>query len=425
MHQAGAQIIIGQYNEARLIYSNQQYQSEGNQGVESRTIHLGIDIFMPTETPVYAPLDAVVHSFADNNQAQDYGPTIILEHRIPDTNIRFYTLYGHLNRQSLAGINVGKIIPKGGIVGRIGANDVNGGWIPHLHFQIITDMFDGKDNYPGVAQASKKSVWLSICPNPNLIARIPDDIFPAQKPEKATLLQKRQRLIAKNVGLSYQTPLQIVRGIGQYLFDENGRKYLDCVNNVSHVGHCHPKVVAAGQTQMALLNTNTRYLHDNLVRYAERLTSTLPAPLEVCFFVCSGSEANELALRLARTHTGRHDIMVLDHGYHGNTTTLIDISPYKFNAAGGKGKPDFVHVLPMPDMLRDKTSHDLHAVNENIAAFICESLPSCGGQVVLPENYLQQVYMLYDRLAVYALPMKFKLGLAAWVAIFGALKHKE
>ena len=110
-----------------------------------------------------------------------------------------------------------------------------------------------------------------------------------------------------------------------------GRAYLDAVNNVPHVGHNHPHVVRAGQRQMAVLNTNTRYLHHNLVRYAERLTATMPDPLNVCFFVCSGSEANDLALRLARTHTGQHDVIILEGAYHGNLTSLIEISPYKYN----------------------------------------------------------------------------------------------
>src|SRR5258708_36274814 len=98
----------------------------------------------------------------------------------------------------------------------------------------------------------------------------------------------------------------------QYLYDEDGRAYLDAVNNVSHVGHCHPRVVKAGQEQMAVLNTNTRYLHDNLVRYAERLCATLPEQLRACFFVCSGSEANQPAQRLALTHIWQKDMHVVD-----------------------------------------------------------------------------------------------------------------
>src|SRR5437762_6255510 len=138
----------------------------------------------------------------------------------------------------------------------------------------------------------------------------------------------------------------------QYLYDEEGREYLDAYNNVAHVGHCHPRIVKAGQDQMAQLNTNTRYLHDLINTLAGRLTTTVPAPLSVCFFVNSGSEANELALRLARAHTKRRDLIVLDHAYHGNTTTLIDISPYKFNGPGGAGRPSWVHVVPVPDVYR-------------------------------------------------------------------------
>lgn len=204
------------------------------------------------------------------------------------------------------------------------------------------------------------------------------------------MLNKRAKYISQNVSLSYEKPLHIVRGQGQYLYDAQGRQYLDCVNNVSHVGHCHPKVVAAAQKQMAILNTNTRYLHENLLSYAEQLVATLPAPLEVCFFVCSGSEANELAVRLAQAYTKMTDFLVLDHGYYGNTSTLINMSPYKFNGPGGKGKPDFVHILPLPNTYK-KINVNISAI-KNLAAFIGESFPSCAGQIVLPDHYLQELY---------------------------------
>src|SRR5262249_2620058 len=134
--------------------------------------------------------------------------------------------------------------------------------------------------------------------------------------------------------------------------DQNGRAYLDAYNNVPHVGHCHPRVVAAAERQMRALNTNTRYLHPLQVEYAEALTSKLPGDLKVCFFVNSGSEANELALRLARAHTGAVDTIVMDTGYHGNTNTAIDISPYKFNGPGGRGAPEWVEVTSVPDTYR-------------------------------------------------------------------------
>src|SRR6185295_14204672 len=169
------------------------------------------------------------------------------------------------------------------------------------------------------------------------------------------ILAARRRLIGRNVSVGYRRPVHLVRGAMQYLFDETGRRYIDGYNNVPHVGHCHPRVVDAAEAQMRALNTNTRYLHENLARYAERLAATLPEPLRVCYLVNSGSEANELALRLARAHTRRRDLIVLDAAYHGNTTTLIDISPYKFNGPGGTGRPPWVHVVPVPDVYRGQT----------------------------------------------------------------------
>jgi 4-aminobutyrate aminotransferase-like enzyme len=195
----------------------------------------------------------------------------------------------------------------------------------------------------------------------------------------------------------------------QYLYDEDERQYLDAVNNVCHVGHCHPAVVQAAQKQMEALNTNTRYLHDYLVEYAERLCETLPEELSVCHFVCSGSEANELALRLAKTHTGGTDVIVVDGAYHGNTSALIDISPYKYKGPGGAGAPDHVHEVAMPDTYRgpyrDPTAaggqyakHVKEAVadvgkkGKKLAAFFCESLLGCGGQIVLPDGYLEHAF---------------------------------
>lgn len=406
----GITLAVGKYNEARLIYSNQQYQLPGNDGNESRTIHLGIDLFVHAGTSVHAPLAGHVICIADNNQPQDYGPTLILKHTIAE-NLSFYTLYGHLNRATLTHLNVGDAIAKGDVIGWVGDQKVNGGWVPHLHLQIITDLFDQTNNSPGVAPASKRALWLSICPDANLIARIPTDYFPQNKWQKKTIQSVRQEHISNNVKLSYEEPLQIVRGKGQYLYDENGKAYLDCINNVSHVGHCHPKVVAAGQLQMAILNTNTRYLHENLAHYAQALAATLPAPLEVCFFVCSGSEANELALRLANAHTRRKNVLVIDNGYHGNTDKLINISPYKFNGPGGQGKPDFVQVLPMPDPLRDKTLPALPLLDSTLSAFIGESLLSCGGQTVLPKAYLQQIYAAVRKVGGVCIADEVQIGL--------------
>lgn len=209
-----------------------------------------------------------------------------------------------------------------------------------------------------------------------------------------SLIERRQRLLGRNLSVAYEKPLHIVRGEMQYLYDDEGRRYLDAYNNVAHVGHCHPQVVAAGQRQMEVLNTNTRYLSDLIVQYAEKLTATLPESLSVCFFVNSGSEANELAVRLARAHTKARDMIVLDHAYHGNTTTLIHLSPYKHDGRGGEGAPSWVHKAPLPKSAAD-AEHVIDIVQKleaPLCGFIAESMPSVAGQIVLPDGYLNKVY---------------------------------
>lgn len=206
------------------------------------------------------------------------------------------------------------------------------------------------------------------------------------------ILNARRRMLGGNLSVAYEKPLNIVRGEMQYLFDDEGRRYLDAYNNVAHVGHCHPKVVAAGQRQMQLLNTNTRYLSELIIQYAEAVIATLPEVLSICYFVNSGSEANELALRLARAHTNAHDLIVLEHAYHGNTTTLIDISPYKHDGPGGGGPPAWVHKVPLPRSINDADAVVEVARKTELCGFIAESMPSVAGQIVLLEGYLQQVY---------------------------------
>ncbi len=222
------------------------------------------------------------------------------------------------------------------------------------------------------------------------------------------ILKIRHGQIGRSLSISYKKPIHIVRGAMQYLYDNTGRTYLDCVNNVCHVGHCHPRVVKTAQRQMAALNTNTRYLHENLVNYAQRLSSLMPEPLSVCFIVNSGSEANDLALRLARTYTGRKDVIVVDGAYHGHLTSLIEVSPYKFDGPGGMGIMPYIHKVPTPDIYRGLykaddpdpgkkyAAHVKRAIQGNpqnkVAAFICESLMSGAGQIVYPKNYLREAF---------------------------------
>lgn len=224
------------------------------------------------------------------------------------------------------------------------------------------------------------------------------------------IIDYRKKHLGKTLSLSYQAPLKIVRGQGAYLYDHLGTPYLDMVNNVCHVGHCHPKVVAAGQAQLAKLNTNTRYLHDNIVNYSNKLLSTMPDELSVCMLVNSGSEANELAFRLAQCYTQSKELLVVDGAYHGNTSACIAASPYKFDGPGGQGAQEHVHKVTLPDPYRGEFQGNspesaksyansvgevlkqLQQNNKKPSAFICESLQGVAGQIIMPEGYLPNVY---------------------------------
>ena len=411
MKRQGASVGVGRYNEARLLYASPLFGPD-NDDVrgERRTIHLGLDLFVPPGTPVHAPLEGVVHAFADCAAPLDYGPVVILEHKMDAGDDRFYTLYGHLSRESLDPLRVGNTIARGHRFGSIGTADINGGWPPHLHFQVITDLAGLDCDFPGVCRASERDVWTALSPDPSGVAGVPASAVPMPDPDKAATLATRRRHIGGSLSIGYRDPVKTVRGWMQYLYDDTGRRYIDAYNNVPHVGHSHPRVVQAAADQLRVLNTNTRYLYDGLARFAERLTATLPDPLRVCYFVNSGSEANELALRLARAHTRQRDLIVLDGAYHGNTTTLVEISPYKFNGPGGGGGPSWVHIVPTPDVYRGPHKKDdsraggkyaelvrrsidaLRARGAGLAGFIAESAPSVGGQIILPPGYLDAAY---------------------------------
>ncbi len=400
----GATTGIGGYGEVRPFYTTDAYVVTGNSGPEWRTVHLGLDIWDRAGTPVYAPLDGWVHSFADNAGERNYGPTIILAHQ-PENGPLFYTLYGHLDSASLEGLQEGAPIARGQVIARIGDRPYNGNWPPHLHFQVMLDILGYKGDYPGVAFPWQSEVWLSICPDPGKLAGLPD----REKAEAGIkeLLERRQAHLGRSLSLSYNKPLHVVRGYRQYLYDHTARRYLDTVNNVAHVGHQHPRVVEALQRQAAVLNTNTRYLHQEILLFAEELRSILPPELSVLHFVNSGSEANELALRMGRTATGRRDMLALEVGYHGNTTGCIEVSSYKFDGKGGKGAPPSTHVLPLPDPYRGRyrgndeatglkyaafAQKAIDKAKKGIAGFIGESIISCGGQVAPPPGYFKDIY---------------------------------
>ena len=411
---ADAVMAIGRYDEDRNCYGGDQFTTDAP---EARSVHLGIDLFVEADTPLLAMLPGTVVTVVDNDMPFDYGPTVIIRHEAGQgpSAVPFHVLYGHLSRRTLTTVSPGQQVAAGEVVAYVGDHTVNGGWAPHVHLQIITDLMADPDlgpdgNFEGAGEPGRMAVWRQIAPDADLLLRLgPETWDHADPPEQ--LLERRRGDLGPSLSTSYRRKLTIARGVGSWLVDHTGRHHLDCVNNVCHVGHAHPHVVQALARQAALLNTNTRYLHRTILDYAERLAATFPDPLRVVYFVNSGSEANELALRMARTVTGRHDVVAVDWGYHGNTNDTIEISAYKFNRKGGAGRQPHVQLAELPDPYRGRIrSADQQAgvayaasVAEAIgravehdargpAAFIAESISGCGGQVVFPDGYLRAAH---------------------------------
>lgn len=220
-------------------------------------------------------------------------------------------------------------------------------------------------------------------------------------------IEEREQFFSTSLSISYSTPIEMHQSALQYMYDTEGNTFLDAYNNIMIVGHCHPKVVQAGQQTMARLNTNTRYLYPELNSYAKKLLNKFPPQLNKIFLVNSGSAASDLAIRLAMTHTQKDKVIVVEHGYHGNTRIGIDISHYKYAHQGGTGKSAQIIESPLPDTFNGKykvndgtagkeyaalTKEKITAEDGKIAAFIAEPIVGCGGQVPLAKGYLQEIY---------------------------------
>ena len=400
---------FGPYGEKRSVYATDQFADAASP--ERRTRHLGIDIFAPAGTAIHAPLPGKVAFVTFNADPLDYGHTLILEHET-GAGTKFWTLYGHLGGSLAKLAAPGQTVAAGDLIAHLGDWGENGGWAPHLHFQIMTDLLAQRQgNFFGVGHDSLWDVWAGICVDPNLILRLAPESFAVDANPPPRLLERRAKALGASLSVSYADKLKIVRGNGAWLIDHTGRRFLDAVNNITHVGHCHPHVVAAIARQAAILNTNTRYLNELILDFSDRLTARLPGDLKVAYFVNSGTEANELALRIARTALGKKSTVVLDWAYHGNSGGMVEISPYKFKRRGGFPQPDFVGIATFPDPYRgphkgmseatgrayaQDVARCLDAVKARTgnpaAAFIAESLSGVGGQVLYPDGYLKAAY---------------------------------
>lgn len=222
------------------------------------------------------------------------------------------------------------------------------------------------------------------------------------------LLERRMRHVGGSL-LFFDDPVHLVRGEGVWLYDHEGARYLDCYNNVPSVGHCHPEVVAALTAQARLLNTHTRYLHETVVEYAEKLTALMPDGLDVCTFVCTGTEANDLALRIARTVTGHHGAVVMESGYHGNSTAADALSTLAHPDPADR--PDWLVAVEPPNTYRGPYRRDrdddlgrryadlvaaatatLDERGHGTAAFLCDTIFDSQGVLEAPEGYFRLAY---------------------------------
>lgn len=245
------------------------------------------------------------------------------------------------------------------------------------------------------------------------------------QPRLSEILDARHRYLPRTHPTYFDEPLDMTRAHGVWFYDEQGRRYLDALNNVTLLGHCHPRVTAAAARQLGRLQTNSRFVYDSLTDYTSALVKTLPDSLEVVYMLNSGSEANDLALRMARYITGREDIVVIEDAYHGYTTVVSDVSPSRYKHYG---KPETTHPVPNPDRYRGEFGYDdpaagskyaaqviaefdrLIAAGRPPAAFIYEALLAGGGQVVLPPGYLHDIHIAAEERGILTIADEVQVG---------------
>ena len=343
---------------------------------EARTIQLGLGLGHESEFLVRAPFSGEFTAGPDDtlNLRGDNGVWCQIE--------------------GVSGI-AGKRVEGGEEIGR--SSDI----------RIVLSLTPIVNRLPAFIAPWEIPMWEVRCPDP--LSLLEMHVEPREA-SGAQVTRLRQQVLASSQRAYYKQPMNLVGSTGVWFNDELGRRYLDAVNNVTHVGHANSHVVEAAYRQMKSLNTNSRFTYSALATYAERLVATLPDPLEVVFFTCTGSESNDLALRIARQVTGRKDVFVLGGAYHGNTAAVMDISPNRYRGAGGSGKPEFTQEFEQPNLYRGSYQYghenpgagyaaDAIALIDGLvtqgrppAAFFAESLMGTAGQVMLPEGYLAKVF---------------------------------
>jgi len=350
---------------------------------ESATLRLGLAITSPEEFDVHTPFDAVV--------VRNEPTAVLLRHDRPEVVWSRWTGVNSAHRD-------GDSIAAGDPIGRAEA--------------ICVALFRSPETAllaPDLVPPSQAAAWARVSPDPAEFVGLPRERRAADW-DVERVVTSRSVHFARSQRSYYRRPMNLVGGQGNWLHDDCGRAYLDAINNVSHVGHANPRVVAAATAQLRKLNTNSRFVYPGIAEYAERLTATLPDPLQVAFFVCSGSEANDLAVRMARQVTGRRGVLVVDGAYHGNTSVLTGLSPNRYKGPGGIGPDPATHEVEQPDRYRGRHGYGdpaagsayaadvrrqvdrLTAAGTPPAAFLAESAMGTAGSVFYPDGYLAEAF---------------------------------
>lgn len=379
----GPGVPVGRYGEPRFLAPRRRGPGSGD-------VPLGLDVFASPGTPVRAPLAGVV---------EGAGTDLVLRHE-PADGVRFRTLYAGLSHELAEGAEV----PAGGRLGQVAAGAADG-LPPRVRIQMTAVPITAWPDVPRQAPDSELALWQALFPDPTPLLGEQNAVT-AWTPAADRALEARRRHLPNTHPTYFSDPITMVRARDCRFYDEHGRAYLDALNNVTLAGHGHPRLVDAAARQLGRLNTNTRFVYEVLSEYAERLTATLPDGLDVVYFVNSGSEANDLALRMARYLTKRDDVVIIDDAYHGYTSAVSDVSPSRYRHYG---KPDTTHPTPVPDRYRGRYGYDdpdagaryarhvtdafdrLAAAGRPPAAFLFEALLAGGGQVVLPPGYLAPI----------------------------------
>jgi 4-aminobutyrate aminotransferase-like enzyme/Ser/Thr protein kinase RdoA (MazF antagonist) len=355
-------------------------------GAESATLRLGLAIESPEPFAVHTPFDAVVESGG--------GPAVVLRHDGPQA---VWSRWAGVTTPHGAGAS-------------LAAGDPLGRAERTLRVSVFRSRETATMATPVLVPPSEAVAWARVSPDPAEFAGLPEGRRPDGGWDVDRVTASRSVHFARSQRSYYRRPMNLVGGRGSWLYDDLGRAYLDAINNVSHVGHANARVVAAATAQLRALNTNSRFVYPGIARYTERLTATLPDALQVAFLVCSGSEANDLAVRMARQVTGRRDVLVVDGAYHGNTSVLTGLSPSRYKGPGGTGPDPTTHEVEQPNRYRGRHGYGdpaagkayaadvrrqvdrLTAAATPPAAFLVESAMGTAGSIFYPDGYLADAF---------------------------------